>query len=465
MDNLDLFKVEDDPELESYEDTNEDDPFSEYKHWDEKDAKKPGQDAPESKETFGDIAMPKRASKDKPFTLDEIKKLRDLAAKQAANIVVARNHYADPKKNPKMHREGHLQVAHNNAFSNMHDAWNEFSNSEQYRNASLPQKWKMQRDFKSNWHDQNPSHYAEAMGHLSGAHKKGELADLARLQEEKRRLEHSKMGGGIGTMTTQEAAAHLGSKAGEDEAPQVTTTQSAGAKFAASNPKAIEQALASKRFGSVPEEDVEVEHLSGRAPIKKHPDFDKPENKKLINDFAGRYAHLQNSDFVNKIKHQVGASTAQLDDAALSDAAHNAMWMAMHQHNAARSDIPLDKFIKNRMVDAIKNNIKAQHTEQTTASAKRAAKQTVKQDDPARMAGVKIYTPEERAALQAKMLGQPAPAATTPTQAPAQEIKPTSAATVENKPHFSEHLDDASKDRLKQATSAKAIVRGPGGQS
>ena len=438
------------------------DPFGDYENWGEKDTRQPGQEEKEA----GTVApsqevVPKRGKGGKPFTPEQVKKLRDLASKQAANIIIARNHYADPKKNPRMHREAQLHSAHEAAFAPMHDAWSELSDSDSYRKASLPQKYRMQRDFINQWHQDNPEHYPAAMNAIHSAHEKGGKADLAHTQEEKRRLEHASMGGGLGDMTSQEAAAHLGSKAEDDEAPQANTMQSAGVKFAGSNPEAVKQALASKRFEDVPSADVDVEEMQGRAPVKKHPDFEHPENKALINDFAGRYTHLMNQGFIDKLKEGLGAKGSQVDDAAVSDAAHNAMWMAMHQYNASRSNMPLDSFIKNRMVDAIKNNIKQQHTEQVTASAKRAAKQ-IKPEDPARTAGLKIYSPDEKAAFQAKVTGQPAVAPVPAVPVPASVTTPAPVAQQPDKPHFSTHLDDAAKERLQNVGAAKTIRR-PGG--
>jgi hypothetical protein len=399
------------------------DPFSEYKHWGAKDTKTAGQSAPERASEKISPVVGASASKGRPFTHDEIAKLKQLASKHVNNLIIARNHYSDPKQNPKLHREGHLQLAHEDAFSNLHDAWKEFSNSDEYRNAPLPQKWKMQLDFQKNWHDQYPEHYAHAMDKIDAAHDSGGKADKARLQEEKRRLEHAAIGGGLGAMSQQEAAAHMGTKATDDEAPQVGTTQSAGTKFAQQNPEAIKQALASSRFTNVDTaDDQEVDEISGKAPIKRHPDLDKPENKALINDFAGRYVHLMSKPYIDKIKRDMGVPHAQVDDAELATAADHAMWTALHQHNAAASDVSLHNFIKWRMKDAIKNNIKQQHTKETTAAAKRAAKQQTTQQtaaaDPERTKGLKIYTPEEKAALQAKMLGQPAPTPVAPKPAP-----------------------------------------------
>jgi len=445
----------------------EDNPFSEYANWDEKDSRKPGQ-SEEVPTTEHGVVLPKRTDKKRPFTRDEVNKLRDLASKQAANIVIARNHYADPRKNPRLHRESQLHLAHDNAFKPMHDAWSELSDSDSYKKASLPQKHRMQRDFINQWHQENPEHYQAATDAIQGAHEKGSQADLAHTQEEKRRLEHSAMGGGLGSMTSQEAAAHLGVKGDDDEMPQTSTSQSAGVKFAGANPEAVKQALSNKRFEGVPEEDIEIEENTGRAPIKKHPDFEHPENKALINDFASRYAHLQDKPFIDRVKQKAGISDPDIDDAAISDASHNAMWLGMHQYNASRSNMNLDQFIKNRMVDAVKNNIKQQHTDKVTSSAKRAAKQMPAAQE-ARTAGVKVYTPEERAALQAKMTGQPVakPAVESqpkPEAAPVQPAPTTQPVSQPVKPHFSEHLDDAAKERLKNVNAAKTIIRRPGGQ-
>ena len=438
--------------IKANDDEDDVDPFKEYKHWGDKDVRKPGQDESETPaSSSSSTLLPKRTNKGKPFSPEEVAKLRDLSAKQAANIITARNHYADPRKNPRMHREAQLHLAHDTAFKPMHDAWSELSDSDTYKSASLPKKWRMQKEFINNWHDSNPEHYPAAMDAIKGAHGKGEQADLAHTQDEKRKLEHASMGGGLGSMSSKEAAAHFGVKGADDETPQANTSQSAAVKFAGANPEAVKQALANKRFENIPEEDIEVAGSQGRAPIKKHPDFDKPENKKLIEDFASRYAHLQNSDFVNKIKNEVGASGADIDDASLSDAAHNAMWMGMHNYNAGRSGMSMDQYIKRHMVDAIKNNVKQQHTEQTSAAAKRATKQLPPKEDARLAAPVKVFSPEERAALQAKMQGQAVPKPTSAIpEAPAPQVQ---------KPHFSEHLDDSAKERMKSIDAAKMAVK------
>ena len=471
----------------------EDDPFAEYANWGEQDTRKPGQNAEQDKTEQAPVSSELIGKKpsSRQFSVDDIRKLKDLAAKQASNIAVARNHYSDPKKNPRLYREANLHSAHNESFADMHDAWNKVSNSDEYKSLPLHEKWKAQRKFINDWHSQNPEHYHSVIENIHNAHQKGEQADTAHTQEEKRRLEHAAMGGGLGEMSGKEAAAHFGVKAGgEDDIPQVATTGSSAVSFGSANPEAIKQALSSKRFESVPEETVDVDPLSGSAPIKKHPDFDKPENKALVNDFASRYAGLMNSKFVDKLKRDMGASS-QIDEAAVNDAAHNAMWHALHNYDAQRSDMSLHNFIKFRVIDAMKNNIKQQHTEQVTAAAKRAAK--VNPSEKKFSPTVKVYTPEEKAALQAKMTGSQQSAQVAkpeqPVPSPVEAPKPEAAVSAtapevpkaeavsqpqtelakpaeapKSKPHFSTQLNDAARKRLDHINSIKTIRR-PGGGS
>lgn len=450
-----------DSDSEDYDLSDEDDPFEAYKHWGAADTRKPGvhdgvpSKAPSEAPKKEAISVPKRKP-GTPFTPEEINKLRDLAGKQAANIIISRNHYSDPSKNPKLYREAQLQLAHEGSFGPLHRAWEQFRDSDTYRDASLPQKWRMQHEFLKNWHEQNPEHYSSAMNSVHTAHAKGFVADKKRDKEEMEKLKHIISGGGTGKMTGAEAAAHLGVKGGSDDLPAVSTFQSAGSQFAGHNIEAAKRALESKRFKDMGDEDIpEVEALTSRPPIHIHPDLAKPENKALVNDFASRYAHLQSGDFVNKLKNTLGVTDSNLDEAQVSDAANNAMWMALHKYNAARSPMPLDKFIKQSMIYAMKHNMRQQYASSVGTAAKKEADRT-RLADPKRTEGVKHYSPEEIAEMNAKMLGQQAPAST-----PAQPAAPQSTGEESKPKDFKFMLDAMRNKRLAHIDSAKAAPTTP----
>lgn len=387
-------------------------------------------------------ANPLPANKSRDFTPDEENKLRDLASKQVPNIIIARNHYADAKKNPKMFREGQIELAHRDTFDPMHAAWKEHAGTPEYHEAPPSERWKKQRDFLVDWHKNNPEHYPQVLDAMHGAHSKGELADKAHLQEEHRKLGHAQMGGGTGTMSAAGAAAHFGTKTGDEEAPTVGTTGGADVAFAAQNPEAVKQALAAKRFENVPQEDVEVPENKRKAPIKQHPDLDIPENKQLINDYAAKHTGLLSRGMIDHLKEKNGAANADVDDGRLRDAATNAMYTALAGHNPTRSDVKLDDYVKRQMIDAISNDIKAQHTEQVSASAKRASKVITK--DPAQQGKVLTNDPEYKKKVMAEM----------------QAKLDAENAAKKQKTNFEQHLDEEAQKRLANIKAAKLASGG-----
>ena len=356
------------------------------------------------------------------MTSEEEGQLRDLAAKHHANNAISRNHYADPTVNPKMAREAHLELAHNQVAEPIHGAWKKHAtDNTDYRSASQPQRWKMQRDFINNFHQANPEHAQKAAEIIHGAHEAGVTADAAHTQAEKRRLEESKLGGGKGSMDAATAAAHFGSvdpKAGDDAAPTVNISGGAHVAFGGQNPEAIDRALANPRFANVPEEDIETAKLAAsKAPIQQHPDLEKPENKALLERHIAKFKGLMSPDYINKVKEGIaGAGGSEFDDARTATAAYHAIIKATAQHDPNRvgqksgETVNMDTFVRGRVKQAIASDIKQQHTEQVSAAAKRATGQVQAENavDPVKqaqnIADTKLVTAQSDPEKHAKLV-------------------------------------------------------------
>jgi hypothetical protein len=387
-------------------------------------------------------------------------KLRHLAGLQSGNISLVRQAEADPKVNPGLFHQAHIKEAVDTIAEPIHDAWKRYTNSDEYKKASTPQRWRAQRDFITNFHQANPEHSDTAVKAVDEAHAAGDAAKMAHTQEEKRRLEN--MGAaGPGEMTAKDAAAHFGQKemgAGEDAMATVRTVGGAGTKFAGQNPEAVKAALANPRFADVPQEDVEVPALKqSKVKLRDHPELKDPSNRALMGAHAGKFAHMFNEDYINK-RNKAGG---EIDAAKVADAAEHAMWIATHQHNPNVKNkdgesIPMDGFVKQRVNEAIDSAIKAQHTQETSAAGKRAAKdiESTPEKQAQRAVDTKLVTaqtadPEKKAKMFAEA----------EARAKADEEKKKAARDA-----FIKHADPKQQERMQHILSVPKKPSGEGEQ-
>lgn len=146
---------------------------------------------------------------------------------------------ADPEKNPMKHAAGKMIQAHEEHSKDYNKAYHDFLASDDIKNLKGRDRHKAIREWKNQWHAENPE-YRENIHKLSGAQKSYGEAGEARKKSLQERIEHITTGGmGMPTgMSTAEAAQHVGGQKTE-RGYEATTVKDPSASFAQQNPELI----------------------------------------------------------------------------------------------------------------------------------------------------------------------------------------------------------------------------------
>ena len=342
--------------------------------------------------------QPVSAKSGRKFSSEEIGHLKRIASHMHQNQVKQRNHYADPKVNPKNAAESHIASAMHDSHGNLHESWAQKANSPEYKSATTPQRWRQQLQFRRDWHAQNPDHLDQATDNRVQAKDTADKIHTSYLQNKKAGLE-SIGAGGLG-VDAAKAAAHFGTKTGSDEMAQVGTREGLRG-----DPTKAKEELSKPKYQNLPQEQVEVGSNPNEFKISHMPpDLQTPQSKELMQSMAANYAHIKNPARISKLlanKDNIDVST--LDEGRLSDAADAAMWRALHHFSEYRSSghtgSDLDSYIRNSMNHAIRNDAKAQLSES------RVTKEPPR-DEVKRKEGLKEFSPEEKEKLKQQIMEQ-----------------------------------------------------------
>ena len=400
------------------EDDSADDEGSDYSFWGEKDPRKPGTPAPAEQEA------PKAAVKGvepsskrtDPLSDDEISKLKELAPLWLRNIDIQRKHNADPRKNPILSAEGRKHADLHEAMKDYHSSFDKKAKSEDYQNGTMFDKWRAQHQHKQDWHKENPDHHSGIMDRIDDTRKVYDVANRAHLHDKKEMLQDA-LTPGKGTMSSTEAAQHFGTKeGGEDEMPTVSTVRSATSSFGAHNPQLIRQELDNlKDLQPLSPEDEEILQDKGsKAPMVQHPAFNDPENKKLVNDFYSLHGKAMRDDHIKKLMNGLGIDEGlhqHIDMGKLADSAMTGMLRGVKDYDSNKGK-SLGQYVHYTANNHVRSELQRQH--QIAQSLRNKAKQSkattpaaaVTAPDAKPAAPVKVFSPEEKAALQAKYAAQ-----------------------------------------------------------
>ena len=418
------------------------------------------------------------------FTPEEMNTLKRLAPTMLSNLKRDKIFRAKAVLNPNLSMEGAKQIAQGNIFSKFNDSWSKTKNSDEYKNASLPQKMRMQLNFKKKFFEDNPEHGVAVHEDYHDAMKQFHKATHAHLHEKSEALKQLEMGGGAGQMSATEAAAHFGHKAegaGDDDAARASTFAVPGAGSA--DPKAV--AAARDRIGNidVPEEHRDVEDREGINPLKiDHPALKDPKTKSLVNDFMHRYAYMMGEgsgssklteegkknkmktgkSFMDKIAESIGihggiSNIPEADHPALASAVQYGIWKALATHRPEEmGGKKLHNWIHTQVAGNLKSTLKNPHFSRYIKDEKTSS-------PSAPVKTMKDIPQSEIEKLNVAANAPVTPQVTPPVIAPTATSTPSiSEPKLRNHEDYS-HLIPASKpdvaERLKNVTVASNIVR------
>ena len=146
---------------------------------------------------------------------------------------------ADPEKNPQKFAAGQMLQAHETHSKDYNKDYHNFLSSDDVKGLSGRDRHKAVRDWKNQWHSDNPEH-KENIGNVSDAQKHYKEAGDVRQKSLQERIHHI-TSGGVGMpvdMSMAEAAQHVGGQK-TDEGYSATTVKDPSVSFAQSNPELL----------------------------------------------------------------------------------------------------------------------------------------------------------------------------------------------------------------------------------
>ena len=186
-----------------------------------------------------------------PKMMGELKELTGSWLSNARRVSYKR---AEAEKNPVKYAKGKTLEAHEKAMGDYSSALKEYQGSEDVKNMSPRERHKALREWKKQYHEQNPEHRQNITA-SAGAGAAHTEAAQTRKQHIEDRLQDIMMAGkssGEGTMSAQEAAQHVGGVKTE-AGYSAQTIKDPAASFAEANPEYI-KTLRDKLSQHLPEE-------------------------------------------------------------------------------------------------------------------------------------------------------------------------------------------------------------------
>jgi hypothetical protein len=171
-----------------------------------------------------------------------IEKLKPLVAQWIDNKKRLDEIEADPEKNPVKFASGRLRVAHEDHTKDYNKALHDFMSSDDVKQLTGRQRHQAVRDWKNKWKTENPEYHdnlknvSEAQTHFKDIDKQTKT----NIEDRLRRI--SGAGAMPVSMSTEEAAQHVGGIKTE-HGSQAATVRDPLAALGAANPKLREQAV------------------------------------------------------------------------------------------------------------------------------------------------------------------------------------------------------------------------------
>lgn len=149
---------------------------------------------------------------------------------------------ADPSKNPVLAHQGEIIEAREGAHRDRKKAYQDFVNSDEYKNADPITQMEMDDKFESDWRTQNPTHLGEAMQAHQEAHQKGKEGHAKHAAAKAAQIQNVLTGGAQSpeAYSTQEGLQHVGGSKGE-EGYEGTIIHDPASSFAMGNQDFIRQ--------------------------------------------------------------------------------------------------------------------------------------------------------------------------------------------------------------------------------
>lgn len=258
-------------------------------------------------------------SEPSPKMLEEMK---DIAKKWLYDM--RRNTEYDPKKNPILNAGGKTLLAHEEAHGEFSEAYNNFLQSDELKGLSRKERRQAIKDFKQNWHDQNPNYRDMAITAADSGVAYSENAEIRKqelmdglaaildagkihITDDDQGYSAQAAGMSGGAISDQAAAQMVGGVSGDDQGPQATIKKDPAMIFAEKNPEVVKQLKEKLQAQLSPDQNERMSALGAfRKPETAEPKEQKPEAPKktiktiddkgqqYINDYLLEYAPLIN---------------------------------------------------------------------------------------------------------------------------------------------------------------------------
>lgn len=247
--------------------------------------------------------------------------------------------------NPIKHHQGRLVEARNTSHADRQKAYEDFSNSNDYKNADPITQMEMDSKFHDDWHKQNPEHLMNALTSHSEAHKKGEKARELFNQNKDEKIRHIAAGGQQGgeTFSAEEGMQHAGGTRDDEDSAPSGIQQDRSASFAAGNQEFLQQYMKdydkhAKKYSSVADLDnldPEARQDIGRV-LGDHPALKDPAKKRKMDAFTEKYHPLIGKAakrVINKLGLQDQVSGGKIDLGLLHEAGVHALFQAVNDYD------------------------------------------------------------------------------------------------------------------------------------
>jgi len=192
-----------------------------------------------------------RPSDMSPKMMQDLKALTGPWLSNARRVSYTR---AEAEKNPVKYAKGKTLEAHEQAMGNYSKALKEFQNSDEVKNMAPRERYQAVRDWKKQYHAENPEHKRNiaASASSSAAHTEAASSRKRHLDERLQDIFMAGKSGGESTMSAQEAAQHVGGVK-TDAGYSAQTIKDPAASFAEANPDYI-NSLRDKLSQHLPED-------------------------------------------------------------------------------------------------------------------------------------------------------------------------------------------------------------------
>jgi len=164
-----------------------------------------------------------------------LQELKDLAGPFLDNAKKMEEQRADINVNPVKYAEGKMRQAHEAHTADYGKDYHSFLSSDELRGLSRKDRHRAIREWKKNWHEQNPN-YKEGIADVSRTQQVYGEADKIAKQNLHDKIQHIMQGGQVESespMSAQEAAQHLGVGTKDEPASQqISAGKTSTANFA-----------------------------------------------------------------------------------------------------------------------------------------------------------------------------------------------------------------------------------------